>query len=142
MERATISKRKGSYIVLLQCMKQKSSISVILVDAKALIKCLIASGTTTALMFCLRPETFIDVTQAADLGMFIWSGINFRSKGWLTKQHWGIIVKVHLSYSMQILKTTNRYLSKLVICMLLHDDKMHGVLGASCQQDIINCGYI
>lgn len=62
-------------------MKRKSYISIILVDAKALIKCFIVSGTTTVLMFSLRPESFIDITQAADLGMFIWSKINFRSKG-------------------------------------------------------------
>ena len=52
-------------------MKQKSSICIILMDVKALIKCLIASGTTAVLMFCLRPKTSVDITQATDLGMFI-----------------------------------------------------------------------
>lgn len=39
-------------------------------DVKALIECLIALGTTTVLVFCLRPKTAVDITQAADLGMF------------------------------------------------------------------------
>lgn len=64
---------------------QKSSIYIILMDIKALIKCLIALGTTTVLMLCLRPKTSIDVTLAAGLGMFIWARTNFKSKGWLIK---------------------------------------------------------
>lgn len=52
-------------------MKQKSYLSIVLMDVKALIKCLIGSDTTTVLMFCIRPKTCSDIRQIADLGMFI-----------------------------------------------------------------------